>query len=83
MEGSFRSINHQPSTDLEPVLELNAEGVIVLNPPRAVEICVDKYLASAARNSPFAQARNRIRTMLEEGRMLTRREEDTAPQTVH
>src|SRR5438552_8455816 len=26
---------------------LHAEGVIVLNPPRAVEICVDKYLASA------------------------------------
>ena len=26
---------------------LQAEGVIVLNPPRAIEICVDKYLTSA------------------------------------
>jgi len=26
---------------------LQARGVVVLNPPRAVEICVDKYLASA------------------------------------
>src|SRR6266699_1695061 len=26
---------------------LQAEGVRVLNPPRAIEICVDKYLATA------------------------------------
>src|SRR6266481_1359877 len=47
-------VRTMPPGSLEQVIfrmdvlqRLQAEGVPVLNPPRALEICVDKYLASA------------------------------------
>jgi ribosomal protein S6--L-glutamate ligase len=47
-------VRTMPPGSLEQVIfrmdvlqRLEAEGIPVLNPPRAVEICVDKYLASA------------------------------------
>src|SRR6266851_3222831 len=47
-------VRTMPPGSLEQVIfrmdvlqSLQAEGVPVLNPPRALEICVDKYLASA------------------------------------
>jgi RimK family alpha-L-glutamate ligase len=47
-------VRTMPPGSLEQVIfrmdvlhRLAAEGTLVLNPPRAVEICVDKYLASA------------------------------------
>src|SRR5438874_8416390 len=47
-------VRTMPPGSLEQVIfrmdvlhRLEAEGIPILNPPRAVEICVDKYLASA------------------------------------
>src|SRR5262245_39032017 len=47
-------VRTMPPGSLEQVIfrmdllqRLQAQGVIVLNPPRAVEICVDKYLTTA------------------------------------
>jgi putative two-component system response regulator len=44
---------------------------------------LDEYLGRAGRNSPFAQARNRIRLMLEEGRDRVEKQTDPGSQTVH
>jgi putative two-component system response regulator len=44
---------------------------------------LDEYLGRAGRNSPFAQARNRIRLMLEEGRDRVEKQANLASQTVH
>ena len=44
---------------------------------------LDEYLGRAGRNSPFAQARNRIRLMLEEGRERIENQAAPASQTIH
>jgi len=43
----------------------------------------DEYLGRAGRNSPFAQARSRIRLMLEEGRERVEKENSPALHTLH
>ena len=44
---------------------------------------LDEFLGRAGRNSPFAQARNRIRLMLEEGRERIDKQVAPASETVH
>ena len=44
---------------------------------------LDEFLGRAGRNSPFAQARNRIRLMLEEGRERIEKQVAPAAETLH
>jgi len=81
IEKALEEIQARRGTQFDP--ELTDRFIELVHRLQKEHPDLDEYLGRAGRNSPFAQARNRIRLMLEEGRERVEKQVAPASQTVH
>jgi len=81
IERALDEIQTRRGTQFDP--ELTDRFIELVRRLQKEHADLDEYLGRAGRNSPFAQARNRIRLMLEEGRDRVEKQANPASQTVH
>ena len=81
IEKALEEIQARRGTQFDP--ELTDRFIELVRRLQQEHPDLDEYLGKAGRNSPFAQARNRIRVMLEEGRERIDKQVAPASETVH
>jgi putative two-component system response regulator len=81
IERALEEIQARRGTQFDP--ELTDRFVDLVRRLQKEHADLDEYLGRAGRNSPFAQARNRIRLMLEEGRERIDKQVNPESATVH
>ncbi len=81
IEKAVEEIQARRGTQFDP--ELTDRFVELVQRLQKEHPDLDELLGRAGRNSPFAQARNRIRLMLEEGRERIEKQTAPASETVH